>query len=306
MNSSPFKILSYTARTRTPQSPRPPSQLPRLQFKSMLVDNLNAEIVLGTVSNVREASTWLSYTWVAMRPLRPRRTAGSAAHAALPALLALLPLVPAGSCGWHTHPCLSPHLKARCAGRANLTLHSGQRSIERAPGWPQAVTQQQRRSPSSSRILVGCLRRYLYTRMSKNPLSYGITYQVGEPALLSMTDPPSRAHVVRSLQAPALPTPSIAPAVLGWGHQSSSWPPPEKYRHAPCVHLAPAGAGHRPGPRVAQAWPDCGRSQAAEGSPGTGGTFSHCNLMQRAAPSRISPALPWCSCLHPCTEAVAH
>jgi activating signal cointegrator complex subunit 3 len=33
-----------------------------LQFKSMLVDNLNAEIVLGTVTNVREASAWLSYT----------------------------------------------------------------------------------------------------------------------------------------------------------------------------------------------------------------------------------------------------
>lgn len=35
-----------------------------MQFKAMLVDNLNAEVVLGTVTNVREAATWLSYTWV--------------------------------------------------------------------------------------------------------------------------------------------------------------------------------------------------------------------------------------------------
>lgn len=33
-----------------------------LQFKSTLVDNLNAEIVLGTVSKFREARTWLDYT----------------------------------------------------------------------------------------------------------------------------------------------------------------------------------------------------------------------------------------------------
>ncbi|KAF5832046.1 Sec63 Brl domain-containing protein [Dunaliella salina] len=44
------------------------SQLPiESQFKSMLVDNLNAEIVLGTVSNVREASAWLSYTYLHTR-----------------------------------------------------------------------------------------------------------------------------------------------------------------------------------------------------------------------------------------------
>ena len=32
-----------------------------------MVDNLNAEIVLGTVSNVREACVWLSYTYLYTR-----------------------------------------------------------------------------------------------------------------------------------------------------------------------------------------------------------------------------------------------
>ncbi len=33
----------------------------------MLVDNLNAEIVLGSVTNVREAVRWLSYTYLHTR-----------------------------------------------------------------------------------------------------------------------------------------------------------------------------------------------------------------------------------------------
>jgi hypothetical protein len=36
-------------------------------FPSLLVDNLNAEIVLGTVSNIREAAAWLGYTYFARR-----------------------------------------------------------------------------------------------------------------------------------------------------------------------------------------------------------------------------------------------
>ncbi|CAF4852993.1 unnamed protein product, partial [Rotaria magnacalcarata] len=37
-------------------------QLPiESQMVSKLVDNLNAEIVLGTVQNIREAAEWLSY-----------------------------------------------------------------------------------------------------------------------------------------------------------------------------------------------------------------------------------------------------
>ncbi|EFJ28836.1 hypothetical protein SELMODRAFT_410613 [Selaginella moellendorffii] len=43
-------------------------QLPiESQFVSALKDNLNAEVVLGTVTNVREASTWLSYTYLFVR-----------------------------------------------------------------------------------------------------------------------------------------------------------------------------------------------------------------------------------------------
>ena len=37
------------------------------KFESQLVDNLNAEVVLGTVANVREACTWLSYTYMHAR-----------------------------------------------------------------------------------------------------------------------------------------------------------------------------------------------------------------------------------------------
>jgi activating signal cointegrator complex subunit 3 len=33
----------------------------------MLADNLNAEIVLGSVTNVREALAWLSYTYLNTR-----------------------------------------------------------------------------------------------------------------------------------------------------------------------------------------------------------------------------------------------
>jgi pre-mRNA-splicing helicase BRR2 len=40
------------------------------QFISRLADNLNAEIVLGTVQNVEEAVTWLGYTYLYIRMLR--------------------------------------------------------------------------------------------------------------------------------------------------------------------------------------------------------------------------------------------
>lgn len=46
-------------------------QLPvESQFISKLVDNLNAEVVLGTVQNVKEAVEWLSYTYLYVRMLR--------------------------------------------------------------------------------------------------------------------------------------------------------------------------------------------------------------------------------------------
>lgn len=38
-----------------------------LQFVSSLKDNLNAEVVLGTVTNVREACAWLGYTYLFIR-----------------------------------------------------------------------------------------------------------------------------------------------------------------------------------------------------------------------------------------------
>ena len=46
-------------------------QLPvESQFISKLADNLNAEIVLGTVQNAREAVTWLGYTYLYIRMLQ--------------------------------------------------------------------------------------------------------------------------------------------------------------------------------------------------------------------------------------------
>lgn len=41
-----------------------------LQFVTSLKDNLNAEVVLGTVTNVKEASTWLGYTYLFVRMLK--------------------------------------------------------------------------------------------------------------------------------------------------------------------------------------------------------------------------------------------
>lgn len=40
------------------------------QFVKNLPDNLNAEVVLGTVSSLREASTWLSYSYLFVRMTR--------------------------------------------------------------------------------------------------------------------------------------------------------------------------------------------------------------------------------------------
>jgi pre-mRNA-splicing helicase BRR2 len=46
-------------------------QLPvESQFIAKLADNLNAEVVLGTISSVREAVTWLGYTYLYVRMLR--------------------------------------------------------------------------------------------------------------------------------------------------------------------------------------------------------------------------------------------
>lgn len=46
-------------------------QLPvESQYVSHLSDNLNAEVVLGTVTNVKEAASWLGYTYLYVRMLR--------------------------------------------------------------------------------------------------------------------------------------------------------------------------------------------------------------------------------------------
>ena len=52
-------------------------QLPiESQFVAKLVDNLNAEIVTGAVSNLRQGATWLSYTYLYIRMLRHPRLYG--------------------------------------------------------------------------------------------------------------------------------------------------------------------------------------------------------------------------------------
>lgn len=38
-----------------------------LQFLASLKDNLNAEVALGTVTNVKEACAWLGYTYLFIR-----------------------------------------------------------------------------------------------------------------------------------------------------------------------------------------------------------------------------------------------
>lgn len=45
-------------------------QLPiESQYVATIADNLNAEIVLGTVTNLQEAATWLGYTYLYVRML---------------------------------------------------------------------------------------------------------------------------------------------------------------------------------------------------------------------------------------------
>lgn len=57
-------------------------QLPiESQFVSKLADQLNAEIVLGTVQNAREACNWLGYTYLYVRMLRNPTLYGLAADA---------------------------------------------------------------------------------------------------------------------------------------------------------------------------------------------------------------------------------
>ena len=46
------------------------AQLPiESQYVATIPDNLNAEIVLGTVTNLQEAATWLGYTYLYVRML---------------------------------------------------------------------------------------------------------------------------------------------------------------------------------------------------------------------------------------------
>ena len=46
-------------------------QLPiESQFVQTIPDNLNAEIVLGTVQNIRDAATWLGYGYLYVRMMR--------------------------------------------------------------------------------------------------------------------------------------------------------------------------------------------------------------------------------------------
>lgn len=46
-------------------------QLPiESQYVKTIPDNLNAEIVLGTVQNLKDAASWLSYTYLYVRMLR--------------------------------------------------------------------------------------------------------------------------------------------------------------------------------------------------------------------------------------------
>ena len=63
-------------------------QLPiESQYIGKLADNLNAEIVLGTVQNAREAVNWIGYTYLYVRMLRnPRSTARARASVDRPLL----------------------------------------------------------------------------------------------------------------------------------------------------------------------------------------------------------------------------
>ena len=61
-------------------------QLPiESQFVATIPDNLNAEIVLGTVQSLKDAATWLGYTYLFVRMLRNPQLYGEfVPHRALP------------------------------------------------------------------------------------------------------------------------------------------------------------------------------------------------------------------------------
>ncbi len=50
------------------------------QFVSHLADHLNAEIVLGTVTNIKEAISWLSYTYLYVRMMKNPMAYGITYH----------------------------------------------------------------------------------------------------------------------------------------------------------------------------------------------------------------------------------
>ena len=66
------KEMSYYMSLQTQQLPV------ESQFITSLVDNLNAEVVLGSVANVREAVSWLGYSYLYVRMLRNPKLYGLA------------------------------------------------------------------------------------------------------------------------------------------------------------------------------------------------------------------------------------
>ncbi len=62
-----FFSLSHTQRRRDARACTPTCTQ---NFHEALANHLNAEIILGTVSNMREANAWLSYTYMYTRMLR--------------------------------------------------------------------------------------------------------------------------------------------------------------------------------------------------------------------------------------------
>ena len=62
--NSKYEGLNVASLSIIPSSPQFPIES---NFVQHLSDNLNAEISLGTVTNVEEAVTWLSYTYLHVR-----------------------------------------------------------------------------------------------------------------------------------------------------------------------------------------------------------------------------------------------
>ena len=117
------------------------AQLPiESQYVGTIPDNLNAEIVLGTVQNLQDAATWLGYTYLYVRMLcdpqvrarppslvaKPKQAASCRGHK--PSFTKGLAVSRHSLAGWPRHEKALPHsvetlTTHACVGKSAVTVY---------------------------------------------------------------------------------------------------------------------------------------------------------------------------------------